>query len=82
MMTRLQAQKTRNPILNRATSIDTISAANARTRSMIMKAADDDFGGELKAKAEREMRVSLTTCAAAELRRTRKEWAITKSRVK
>jgi len=47
-----------------------------------MKAADDDFGGELKAKAEREMRVSLTTCAAAELRRTRKEWAITKSRVK
>jgi len=68
--------------LNRATSIDTISAANARTRSMIMKAADDDFGGELKAKAEREMRVSLTTCAAAELRRTRKEWAITKSRVK
>ena len=81
-MTRLQAQKTRRPILNRATYVDTIAAANARTRSMIMKSADDDFGGELKAKAEREMCVPLATCAAAELRRTRKEWAITKSRVK
>ena len=70
-MTRLQAQKTRRPILNRATYVDTIAAANVRTRSMIMKAADDDFGGELRAKAEREMRAPLTTCAAAELRRTR-----------
>jgi len=76
MMTRLQAQKTRKPILNRTTSIDTIAAANAQTRSMIMKAADDDFGGELRAKAESEMRVPLTTCAAAELRRTRKERAM------
>jgi len=75
-MTRLQAQKTRKPILNRATYVDTIVAANARTRSMIMKSADDDFGGELRAKAEREMRAPLTTCAAAELRRTRKKRAM------
>jgi len=75
-MTRLQAQKTRKQILNRATYIDTITAANVRTRSMIMKAADDDFGGELRAKAEREISAPLTPCAAAELRRTQKERAI------
>ena len=75
-MTRLQAQKTRKQILNRATYIDTITAANVRTRSMIMKAADDDFGGELRAKAEREISAPLTPCAVAELRRTQKERAI------
>ena len=75
-MTRLQAQKTRKQILNRATYIDTITAANVRTRSMIMKAADDDFGGELRAKAEREISAPLAPCAAAELRRTQKERAI------
>jgi hypothetical protein len=75
-MTRLQAQKTRKQILNRATYIDTITAANVRTRSMIMKAADDDFGGEFRAKAEREISAPLTPCAAAELRRTQKERAI------
>jgi len=75
-MTRLKAQKTRRPILIRATYVDTIAAASARSRSMIMKSADDDFGGELRAKAEREMRAPLKTCAAAELRRTRKERAM------
>jgi len=75
-MTRLQAQKTRKQILNRATYIGTITAANVRTRSMIMKAAADDFGGELRAKAEREISAPLTPCAAAELRRTQKERAI------
>ena len=62
--------------MNRATYIDTIIAANVRTRSMILKAADDDFGGELRAKTEREIRAPLTPCAAAELRRTQKERAI------
>ena len=75
-MTRLQAQKKRRPVFNRATYVDTIAAANARSRSMIMKSADDDFGCELRAKAEREMRAPLTTCAAAELRPTRKERAM------
>ena len=75
-MTRLQAQQTRKQILNRATYIGTITAANIRTRSMIMKAAGDDFGGELRAKAEREISAPLTPCAAAELRRTQKERAI------
>jgi len=43
---------------------------------MIMKADDDDFGGEFRAKAEREMRAPLTMCAAAELRRKRKKRAM------